>query len=124
MIDISVAAWRAKWGDRQDSDAPLELSNEGPPRNAGKALLSDAQNSFLGTFVLTNLPRKDHDAFRKAVLMRLADGRPGTAAFFRALFLAAKERGFSERQLHAAGLPLRVEPARSTDGQSQEVRGA
>jgi hypothetical protein len=48
MIDVSIAAAKAR-GVREDKYAPLEFSNEGPPKNAGKALLSDAQNSFLGS---------------------------------------------------------------------------
>jgi hypothetical protein len=122
MIDISVTARRAQCV-RDNPYEPLQLANEGPPKLAGEALLSDAQNSLLGQFIVAHLPRKDHDAFRAAVLMHLADGRPGTAAFRRAITLAAKDRGFSEQQLHTAGLPIRVDAVRSTDGRSQEVWG-
>jgi hypothetical protein len=106
MLDISVTAYKAK---ARDLYAPLELSNEGPPRDAGKALLSDHQATFLGDFVLKYLPARQRDDFRQTVLSKLADGRPGGAAFRRAIALAALDHGFTREKLEAAGIALITE---------------
>lgn len=76
MIDISIVARKAI----PDPYAPLEFGDPGAPRDAGKAPLSDSQSTFLGQFIIAHLPRKSHDAFRRAVLNRLTAGMPGTAA--------------------------------------------
>jgi hypothetical protein len=102
MINISVTAQKAK---ARDPYAPLELENTGPVKLADTALLSDAQNSFLGSFITAHLPRKDHEAFRKSVLSRLSWGKPGEGAFRQAMRLAASEEfGFSAEQLTQCGL--------------------
>jgi len=55
VIDISIVARKAI----PDAYAPLELSNEGPPKLAGTALLSDSRNTFLGGFgSLVDQPRR------------------------------------------------------------------
>jgi hypothetical protein len=103
MIDISIVARKAK--DLRDPYSPLELENVGPPKLAGTALLSDAQNSFLGSFITAHLPRKDHEAFRKSVLSRLSWGKPGMGAFRQAMRLAAAEGfGFTPERLISCGL--------------------
>jgi hypothetical protein len=84
----------------------LELENTGPVKLAGTALLSDSQSTLLGSFIVAHLPRKDHDTFRTTVLSKLSDGKPGGAAFRRAIALAALDHGFSRAQLEAAGIAL------------------
>jgi hypothetical protein len=105
MIDISIVARKAI----PDPYAPLEFGDPGPPRLAGTALLSDSQATFLGDFVLKYLPARQRDDFRLAVLSKLADGRPGGAAFRRAIALAALDHGFTREMLEAAGIALITE---------------
>jgi hypothetical protein len=101
MIDISIVARKAI----PDPYAPLELSNEGPPKLAGTALLSDKQATMLGDFALKYLPAHQRNAFRHAVLGKLSDGRPGDGAVRQAMRLTAMEEyGFDMEQLTACGL--------------------
>jgi hypothetical protein len=67
MLDISITAQK----DRRDPYSPLPEGPDQPVKLAGQALLSDSQNTFLGTFIIAHLPRKDHEAFRRSVLSRL-----------------------------------------------------
>jgi hypothetical protein len=71
------------------------------------------ESTFLGTFITSHLPRKDHDAFRHAVLGKLTAGQPGGGAFRRAVTLAAIEFGFSTERLEACGLPLTYEKSKT-----------
>jgi hypothetical protein len=104
-VDISITARKGL----HDPWSPLEFPDPGPPRDAGKALLSDQQATMLGDFVLKYLPAHQRDDFRLAVLSKLADGRPGGAAFRRAIALAALEYKFTRAQLEAAGIALNTE---------------
>jgi hypothetical protein len=123
MLDISVSAWRAKWGDRQDSYAPLEDGPAQPVKLAGQALLSDAQNSLLGGFIVAHLPRSQHTAFRQSVLSRLSWGKPGDGAFKQSMRLAAMEIGFTMERLSACGLcNLQDRPDTSRRGRAEPSR--
>lgn len=68
------------------------------------AVSSPGMPTFLGDFIIKHLPRRQHDAFRRAVLEKLSYGRPGDAAFQRSMALAALEFGFKHSQLDGVGL--------------------
>lgn len=102
MINISIVATKARV--RPDPWAPLELENTGLVKHAGKALLSDKQNSLLGQFIVTHISPNDHDKFRSAVLSKLAAGRPGDGALRQSMRLTAEAFGFTTVELSAVGL--------------------
>jgi hypothetical protein len=81
-------------------------------------LLSDRQATLLGSFILKNIPRRQHDAFRKAVLARLSEGKPGDAALKAAIVIAASEAGFTRERLSALGLFNDVAPGTAIVKQS------
>jgi hypothetical protein len=83
----------------------LELSNDGPPKLAGTALLSDRQVTLLGDWVTKYLAAHQRDKFRLAVLSRLSAGMPGDAALKQSMRLTAMDEfGFDAEKLTAIGL--------------------
>jgi len=120
MIDISIVSRKAK---ERDLYAPLELSNEGPPKLAGTALLSDSQSTFIGDFITKYLPRSQHAAFRKSVLSRLSDGKPGDGAFRQAMRLTAMDGfGFDTTKLSSCGLSFMPDRAYRVDTSPRKQR--
>lgn len=104
MIDISVTAQKMK--ARPDPYAPLELSNEGPLKLAGQAMLSDRQETFLGSFIVKHLPRRQHAEFRRTVLSKLSAGMPGDYALRAAIALAMGDFGATTAQIEKLALGL------------------
>jgi hypothetical protein len=118
MINISATIVR------RDPFSPLDDGPEQPAKFAGRPLLSDSQNTLLGSFITSHISRKDHDAFRRSVLSRLTnDLRPGDGAFKQSMRLAAMEMGFTMERLSACGLcNLQDRPDTSRRGRAEPSR--
>jgi hypothetical protein len=104
MLDVSISAWRAKWGDRQDSFAPLEFEETPAVRHPSESppSFTDTQRAIIDTFAAL-IPAPERAAYLTAVDARFGPGAPGTGAV-KAACIAAAKAYLSIEELRARGL--------------------
>ena len=101
----------------------LKMATLQPVKLAGQAMLSDAQNSLLGGFIVAHLPRSQHTDVSTECTCAVELGKAGMGAFRQSMRLAAMEMGFTMERLSACGLcNLQDRPDTSRRGRAEPSR--